>query len=908
MSRLRAVLLSIFLTIFLVLAGGIQTVFDQLLDWRSPLLSRPVSGDIVVVAIDAHSIRSIGVWPWPRSLHARLVKQLETAGVQDIAFDVDFSSASRPEEDAAFAAALKESTTPITLPAFLERVGDRVLLTQPMAALQSTTWSGIVNVRPDSDGAVRTYRTGEIAEGKFVPSLASAVAGSAVASPSDFYIDYGISPTAIPLVSYADVLNGEPAAFAALKDKKIIVGATALELGDRVGIPPGRVVAGPLVQALAAESLHQNRALQRVGTVLSWSLALAVIGGFLLVWRAWPHRTKAIMIVIAGAAAEGTALWLQSQKPVIWDTAPIVIAGSVFLLALVVDELDLRGVIGRLSENRFKRLTMSLGDALICTDRDGHVTMTNPAAEKMFGSSAAELNGRNIDTLFGNFSFVAAREKKPSDAEEYVGLRASGERFPVEIRASYWDSPQGPQAGFTVRDITQRAAELERIRYLAEVDTLTGVANRNTFQKHLISQLAKISGGEFAVALLLFDLDQFKEINDTLGHLVGDKVLRAVARKLQQAVDGTHLIARLGGDEFAIVVSAPASQIAGDAESFARTIIALFSDEPLAVGSRRLTVGASIGIAIARACTRTPEDEVTELMANADLALYRAKAQGRGRFVFFAQEYRTELEGRLSLERELEKAVREGEFELFYQPQVGLRSGQTVGVEALIRWRHPERGLISPGVFMPVINTSELSQKVATWVIETACRQGAEWERKGFNIRMGVNLAPSLFQSFDLSGFTQRTLAATGFSPELLELEVTEDIVIKDPNLTRVTFEQLRRSGVKLAFDDFGTGYGSLSYLRTFRLDVVKIDRSFVADLANSSDDRSIVSSIISLGHQLGLSIIAEGIEDAATVDALRRLGCDEAQGYFFGKPMSCSEFEARYQEELATRDTAAFA
>jgi EAL domain-containing protein (putative c-di-GMP-specific phosphodiesterase class I) len=309
----------------------------------------------------------------------------------------------------------------------------------------------------------------------------------------------------------------------------------------------------------------------------------------------------------------------------------------------------------------------------------------------------------------------------------------------------------------------------------------------------------------------------------------------------------------------------------------------------------------SIGAAICPGDGRTAD----ELLSNAHLALSRAKTTNRGGHVLFEDSIRRELETRLTLEAELALAAERNEFELFYQPQLHLADGRLIGAEALIRWRHPARGLVSPAEFMPVVNTSPISERIAGWVLQTACAKGAAWERAGHKLRIGVNLSPSQFEAGDLAISVAQVLAGTGLSPTSLELEVTEDILLHDEQAALNTFLEIQELGVRLVFDDFGTGFASLSYLKKFPLDGLKIDRSFVLGLLTNPDDAAIVSSTIGLSKQLGLSVIAEGIEDRATADFLVRMGCEEGQGYFFGRPMPASEFEAKFLAAPATAEVA---
>jgi len=290
-------------------------------------------------------------------------------------------------------------------------------------------------------------------------------------------------------------------------------------------------------------------------------------------------------------------------------------------------------------------------------------------------------------------------------------------------------------------------------------------------------------------------------------------------------------------------------------------------------------------------------------LANSHLAFCRAKAMRRGSYVIFENAIRQELEDRLTLEAELALAAERGEFELFYQPQVRLTDGGLIGAEALIRWRHPARGLLSPAEFMPVVNTSAISDRVATWVLETACRQARTWEIGGHRLRVGINLSPSQFQSTDLATAVAQILDVTRLTPALLELEVTENILLRDEEKVLETILRIQQLGVRIVFDDFGTGFASLSYLKKFPLDGLKIDRSFVVELLGDPGDAAIVGSTIDLSGKLGLSVIAEGIENRATADLLASMGCDEGQGYFFGRPMPAQAFESHF---LIRRDPAA--
>nr|WP_249148945.1 EAL domain-containing protein [Bradyrhizobium manausense] len=885
-----------------VLSTGLHGALrNALTDLRFAWQSRSATGNVVVVAIDAPSIDQIGVWPWPRRLHADLLHRLEAAGAQDVAFDIDFSSPSDPASDEAFLKALREVGGSTILPSFKQPTpnGGAAHINRPLKPFGNQSWPAVVNVAVESDGLVRRYPVGEKLGDAQIPSMAVVLAGQDVNRRPAFLIDFSIRAASIPIVSYADVLRGSAAALDRLRDKKVIVGATALELGDRFSVPNGRIVAGPVLQALAAESVLQNR-------MLRWTSDAGMIAGLGVIcllmmysWRRVAPGVRVAILVAAGAGIELGAVLVQEHWPLVIDTSLFHIAIVAYLTAIALDEIDFRSLLGRIAESRFHRIAMSLGDGLVCTDEHHRITVWNPGASAIFGYMPTEMIGRPFETLCaipaeaGTKTFAirdAARQALlvPGGAVvvEFEGRRKNGETFPVEASFSGWQGTEGFQYGAILRDISVRKREAERVRYLAEYDALTGLANRNTLHAGLSSLIAAAERQSSEVALLVLGLDGFQQINDMLGHSAGDLVLRAVAERLRVESDSRAVVARLGGDEFAIALDCAGEPVAAFAERIARAF-----ETPLATGTRQHRVRISMGIAVYPDGGQNADD----LLGNGHLALTKAKLTRRGGHVIFESAIRQELESRLRLESELALAADRGEFELFYQPQVRLIDGRLTGAEALIRWRHPVRGYVSPGEFMPVVNTSALSERIAGWVMETAARQARAWELSGNAVRVAINLSPSQLHSGDLAHAVAELLRTTGLTPSLLEVEVTEDILLHDEVRVLDMFKRIQQLGVRILFDDFGTGYASLSYLKKFPLDGLKIDRSFVLDLLTDSDDAAIVGSTIGLSKQLGLTIVAEGIENRATADFLVSMGCEEGQGYFFGRPMPAEAFEKKF-------------
>jgi len=436
----------------------------------------------------------------------------------------------------------------------------------------------------------------------------------------------------------------------------------------------------------------------------------------------------------------------------------------------------------------------------------------------------------------------------------------------------------------TYDDVTERRQAESRIAYMAIHDPLTELPNRS-FLRDRLSQLLSAAAKEEAkgagrtLALLLLDLDRFKEINDTLGHAAGDKLLRMVAERLRNLVGGEDLVARLGGDEFAILHSVENTEAA--AELSQRIIDALIA--PYDLEGHQANIGASIGISLA--ATDGLDSEV--LLRCADLALYRAKSRGRGGFAFFESEMTAAAQHRRVLELELRDALMHGQFEAYYQPQFNAKTGEVSGAEALIRWHHPVRGIVGPSEFISIAEEVGLIVPIGEWMMRQACREAARW-REG--MRVAVNISPAQFRGDHLAEMVISALAGGGLSPTQLELEITESVLLEETDATLKTLHQLRSFGIRVSLDDFGTGYSSLSYLRSFPFDKIKIDRSFVREVTASANGAAIVRAIAGLGASLGMEITAEGVETQEQLDLIRSEGCTEAQGYYFSPPRPASE------------------
>ena len=457
-----------------------------------------------------------------------------------------------------------------------------------------------------------------------------------------------------------------------------------------------------------------------------------------------------------------------------------------------------------------------------------------------------------------------------------------------------------------VHDITRRREAEDQIRRLAYYDPLTGLPNRLLFTEQLHQAITHAERNHQQVAIMFVDLDHFKRVNDTLGHGAGDELLRLVSVRLASSLRGHDAvsrldaeiegstIARLGGDEFIVMLSG--MHRPSDAASVARRLVDALA-EPVVVGGTEIFVGSSVGIAM------YPNDgtDIDTLLMNADTAMYRAKEAGRGGFQFYDRWMNARALDRLMMESQLRRAMDREEFVLHYQPRVDVASGRIVGAEALIRWQHPEKGLVQPLEFIPLVEDTGLVIPIGEWAIGEVCRQLAAWQADGLvPVPVAVNLAATHLRERRLPELVQQRMQAHGLSPGLLEIEVTESILMVEPELSLLTAERLNAMGVRLSIDDFGTGYSSLSYLKRLPIHALKIDRSFVRDLAHDPDDAAIITAIIAMAHSLKLKVVAEGVETEAQLSYLRARACDEYQGFLMRRPMVALEFADLLRQRLA--------
>ena len=590
------------------------------------------------------------------------------------------------------------------------------------------------------------------------------------------------------------------------------------------------------------------------------------------------HKTK-----------NGQVLWINAiLHPLMWEkhTACMAIAQDITSRRAAEAGLD-----------RLAAIVSSSHDAIVGWNSDKIITSWNPGAERLFGYTEAEMLGQPVFKLVpdeyqeeAERACVALRTGQSIEIPDTQRRHKSGRLLEVWVSTSPILNAAGEVVGASTitQDISEQKKTLALIRWQAYNDPLTCLPNRAFFQQALQEAIQKSK--PFTVHFI--DLDQFKYVNDSLGHAAGDQMLREVAARFERCLKGGDILARMGGDEFTLL-SAGTIKEASQAEA----LLAALS-RPLVIEGHELHVAASLGL------SQFPEDgaDADTLLKHADLALYHAKESGRGQWQQFSPALTEAAQERLALETSLRKAIDREELRVLYQPQVSLEHGGIIGSEALVRWQHPEKGLIAPSRFIPLAEETGLIVPLGEWVLRTACRQAAAWEQAGMPLRQSVNLSARQLSESSLVQTVQIALAESGLSPHLLDLELTESALVAQGEAARERLAALRALGVRISLDDFGTGYSSLAYLRRFPLDTLKVDRAFVSGLEKGKrgstglaarQDRAVVRAIIDMAHALDLEVVAEGVETEAQQEILRRLRCDSMQGYLYSPPVAPEMLEA---------------
>ncbi len=554
------------------------------------------------------------------------------------------------------------------------------------------------------------------------------------------------------------------------------------------------------------------------------------------------------------------------------------------------------------AENLFQTII----DSVILTDPEGLIVNVNPETQTLLGYSREEMIGKHLESIFyteehSQRSAIAnLLNACPVRSVETSVPSKSGDRIPIMLSVSECRDDFGTRIGYVLasKDITEYKHAKERIQYLATHDSLTGLPNRLLFTQLLSHSVQSAKRNNRQAAVFFVDLDRFKIINDTKGHDAGDKLLQEIAKRYKQVLRAADVVSRQGGDEFVILVEDFHKR--GDLEHIAQNILSC-TYKPVVLMGDEYRVTASIGISL---YPKDGSDEQT-LMKNADTAMYYAKGKGKNNYQFYSEDIQLQAAGHMDIERELRFALERNEFSLQYQAKVGVKTNAIIGVEALLRWQNPTLGSVSPVQFVPVAEETGAIIPIGRWVLRTACAQNAAWQKQGLpEICMAVNLSVGQIEDSHLIGDIKAALKDSGLAPHMLELEITESMVMSNPPRMIATLAKIKKLGVRLSIDDFGTGYSSLAKLRHFPVDTLKIDRSFIRNIPENAEDKAITQAIIVMGESLGLTVIAEGVETQEQLNFLREQSCDEIQGFLFSKPADPERFAALLRKQTVAPPT----
>jgi diguanylate cyclase (GGDEF)-like protein len=874
-------------TLLLQRGGHLARLENAFAETRATLLRHKIDTDIVIVGIDAQSLKALDEWPWPRRHHARLLQMLRAAEPNSVFIDIDFGSRSDEQDDALLERALADAgPIPVFLATHFQHLSgtdSSLTVSDPLPRFTDHAQTASVVIEPDVDGLVRTMRSTWRIGDRELPSVFS----YSTPLPADTIvpIDYSIDPASFTYVSYIDVLSGriDPAA---LHGKSIYVGPTANELRDLLPVPVYRALPGVVVQAFATASaraglLHVPPPWLAAGLLLAWTALWAATFGR----RGWRFD----LACAAGAfAALGAVTWLLYVfAHAALEIVPFaVVLGALFVAATArsLDRETWRALAYALSLKRRDALLTTVvessSDGILCIEASGTIRSVNSATSRLLGRSKNALLGAPLSEFIAGFGDGGGIAPLAGSIIERTACASDGRPLPIELSLSKVATEEGLFVA-VIRDITERQAQRRALEHQATHDPLTGLPNRTAFMRHLGELLAKAEHGQRA-ALLMLDLNRFKEVNDTLGHDVGDEVLREVARRFSSQLNASALISRIGGDEFTVVV-ADVEHRDGVERLCTRLIDTL--RVPITARGVAIEVGVSVGIALSPDHSR----DAKELLRLADVAMYVAKRNG-ATFEIYNREHDKHTVRRLGMLSELRTAIEQGGMTLHYQPQVNLKTGKTESVEALVRWHHDTHGDVDPSEFVTLAEATDLIRPLTDWTLRQALADLASWNKRQVDVRVGINISARVIQDVDFPRRLETLIRETGTRPRQIELEITESAMLVDPERARRIVRALHSLGVLIAIDDYGTGFSSLGYLRDLRVHALKLDKSFVVDLEARAQNRVIVESTVQMAHALGLRVVAEGVETEWAKRYLESVGYDFGQGFWFARAMAAPD------------------
>jgi len=908
------VVLSLFINQLLINKISLLQQWDNLfydieLSVRTPV----VEDSVVIVAIDDASLTKLGQWPWPRAIHARLIDQLTAANVAGIAMDILFMEPDRihPENDQLLASAIRRNGR-VIMPVLTSIQDQQFVITKPLPDIaDAAAQLAHVNMQFDSQGIVRQLDLEmDLGNGEVLPALSLALSKlngkynpSFISGLENILINFSGPPGHFQHVSYVDVLL-EKDIQQKLLGKTVFIGMTASGLGSRIATPVSnklQLMSGIEFQANAFSTIQSGRIVQPMQWVGYLLISILLIAIPVFIFRCIRPSYALILLLVFSMLTILTSLLLLNNLLQWFSPLPILLCQILSYPLWSKQQLE------QLEHSLFKAHEKStatlkaIGEAVVTTDHENCITFMNPAAEIMFGRPLAVVKQQAFSRLFqvlDDTSFELIGIERLTTTTKNTEVQAirnlQGEEIAVHITSSVMHDEKKRSIGivYAFNDLTEIIRVHQKISFVATHDSLTKLPNRVLLQDRLQQAIIKAKRESLIFSLLFIDLDGFKKINDAMGHDCGDVLLQTVANRLRNWVRKSDTISRWGGDEFIILLENLA--LPSDAADVAGKIIASLSSVVL-LNQQEVFVTPSIGISL------YPDDGVhaAELIAKSDTAMYNVKKHGKNNYCFYSHKLENQAKEKLLLETELRKAIDAGEFEMYYQPQIDISSNQLIGAEALIRWNHPQKGLIAPDKFIPLAEEIGLMVSLGEWIIENVCLQLNTWKTQGFKpIKVAINLSAQQFTDKDLVSIISREIKKYDLAPELIQVEITESMMLQDIEQVIKILTDLKSAGISIAIDDFGTGYSSLEYLKRLPIDKLKIDKSFIDSVLHDPDDASIVQAVIALGHNMNMQIIAEGVENELQANFLQDKKCDFAQGYFYSKALPAQKMGLMFEKK----------
>lgn len=901
--------------IYAISGIGLLTHYqNDVIDLRAEFSQRPATGDIVFLGIDKQSLDYVGVWPWPRSIHAQIIDRLIDMDVTEVGVDIDFSSASNPADDKTFANSLENAGGSVILPVFLQdrstnKRDNNLEVNRPIDEFARHAWLASVNIITDEDGVARRFPAGISIVDEYLSSLPTILSGIFDSERKDIAINFAIDPSTIPSYSVSELLQGkiDPAEF---QNKTILLGAQAVELRDNFAVPLYGSLPGAFVQILAAETLLQDISLSAINPVYPLSLlVILTIFAFLgmkhlLNWKS--ASSKFAFVIVATALFEGFGFYLYQAHSLVLPTMELHLFAGLSVVVIALREMDLQHWLfvfadakTRNTQNVLNQVVKDNASGILVVGEDGRVINFNEKAIRYFALPTNVVSGfkvshllpqtieteihRAVQSLKSNGEHLSSEGIVELDNGLHENMRSSLE---YSITPSQLDNiDMREQASryivcITVSDNTIRLSQERLIANHAKYDELTGALRRIEFHSEVNEILENLQTKEHCV-VFAFNLHRFKTINVTLGRDIGDDVLRAAKKRVETLFDGLPNLARLGGDTFALALCC--SLNSDEMKLIAQHMIEVMN-EPFLIGKSTLNIGLHVSAA---SSSQMHSHTAAQLIENAEVALDEAcKTSGNG-FVMYEEKFTAVQAHARSIENELWKALDLNQVQVHYQPQVNISDCSLTGVEALIRWIHPEFGFISPADFVEIAEANGFIDELGCWILNKACEDALLLPD---HVTMAVNVAPVQFKRVDIAKLVEDALFRTGLPSRRLHIEITEAGFLDSTEDIVATLNKLREMGVHLALDDFGTGFSSLGYFTKFPINKIKVDQMFIRTLVRGSQNEAIVRSVKELATGLDLRMICEGVETQEQLEILRDIGVHEGQGYYFSKPKPIHE------------------